>query len=1011
METSNLIGELVDKRFKIISQLGAGGFGAVYLADQQDMNRKVALKFVHVSASDDPELLARFEREGRIIAALDHKNIVRCYSYGLWRNKVPYLALEYLEGSTLRQLRENDSISWQKAFEYGIEICSALTELHSHNIVHRDLKPENIIVTSDGTLKLIDFGLVSIDGQKLTKTGKVVGSLLYLSPEQAYGAAAVPGSDLYSLGCVLYQLISGKPPFYSPVPLEILRLHAAEEPLELRPSLPELPKGVDRILRHALQKDASNRYSSAADFADDMRALLQNETLISAPVVVASIPMAPSKVKAILGAVVSAVLVIGFIALGAGYYQSNAGLQTEADKLSASIDDELQKSGLSDRGPYGKTYQFVGLEDLPDQSQLNESTRGLCTRQSVWQKQSEIRLANSSERYAHLDKAIALISNPNVSNDDRAAVLLTESYSWKEKYLSTARAVRWIDEARKVLSKPIQPPSLRQKLISANDDLVLYFEASVFYGIKHLLYDPIQNPGKKPRMFAAATRLENLLLPIVGQLNPDEDPVDPKRTSALSDYSVFLSGTGQSDKAIQLLQPYINSARVSDKNKAIIIQALVIARVASGDLDAAFKDLRESQALAHRLHNEKLWNSDFILLLVANAKETQRKQLALDALDVGVTLPLDTIVMNHLKAEKVTLLAAEKQTVRAIEELNGIDNVILQNTHYSAANLALSLADYFQIVRSFDEMGNQKEAISCAEKLLPLSKGTTEEPLYCRVLADVYLQQKRPDQAAILLKRGMDITAQTPSERWWFCSTLLNSLISRQQWNQADGMYACALEITAASDKPAQGLQYIWMAEKYELVPGKSRYATDCLKRALDAASGNEAYEQQVHELLFSHYARTNNIELAMKELSLSQAPGAAPLSEFERLMYLSNSLMDGKHVAESVSLRDGAIDLAKTKEEKLRVWYRQSYALITLKRYKDAEPLLREALAVNPADPRILYASSLFMFETGQKQQCRSLFQSLLKTPAADNFVIAVKKEHPNMYQYLASQGEIHRR
>lgn len=283
MQKLSPIGEVIDNKFKVTELLGEGGFGAVYLADHLGLDRKVAIKFAHEYSDDDVESIRRFEREGKILATLQHENIVNCYAHGLWRNRIPYLAFEYINGETLRQrLHKNGRLPWSECLEYGIQICRALTALHNKGIVHRDLKPENLIVTSDGTIKLIDFGLVAIDGQRLTRTGTVVGTLLYVSPEQAVGHPPTNASDIYSLGCVLYHLIAGCPPFDSLFAPEILRLHVFEHPPPLSQICPDIPSGVELIISHAMQKEANRRYFSADEFAEDMQDALKGKPIVVA---------------------------------------------------------------------------------------------------------------------------------------------------------------------------------------------------------------------------------------------------------------------------------------------------------------------------------------------------------------------------------------------------------------------------------------------------------------------------------------------------------------------------------------------------------------------------------------------------------------------------------------------------------------------------------------------------------------------------------------------------------
>jgi serine/threonine protein kinase len=276
MVTLSLIGQVIAGRFRIKSELARGGFGVVYTAEQEGLDRTVVVKFLLEDYLHDSEAQARFSREARIISGFDHKNIVSCYAGGLYNNKMPFLVFEYLEGQTLRDLLRKGPITWQRSFEIGRQVCEGLAHAHSAGIVHRDLKPENIFITDDDTIKILDFGLAHTNNQRLTATGTLLGTALYMSPEQSCAAAPRPQSDIYSLGCVLYESIAGRPPLSCDNPIGMLQLHNNEYPPQLAEEC-TVPQCVDKILFTAMAKDPDDRYEDAKAFGLDLAAAVTDE--------------------------------------------------------------------------------------------------------------------------------------------------------------------------------------------------------------------------------------------------------------------------------------------------------------------------------------------------------------------------------------------------------------------------------------------------------------------------------------------------------------------------------------------------------------------------------------------------------------------------------------------------------------------------------------------------------------------------------------------------------------
>jgi serine/threonine-protein kinase len=254
--------------YRIERLLGEGGMGKVYEAEERISGRRVALKVLRPELARSEPARRLFENEMSILARLDHKNVVRCLACAEVEGEL-VMALELLEGRTLRQLlHTDDALDWQRALGIVQQIASALVAAHEHDppIVHRDLKPENVMILDDGTVKVTDFGIAKVLAALGNATTHSVGTLQYMSPEQIDAAPIDARSDLYSLGLVLYELLTGRPPFESSSPRELLNMQCTKTP----PPLPEsvrraIPRGIERLLFELLQKSPDERPGSAAD--------------------------------------------------------------------------------------------------------------------------------------------------------------------------------------------------------------------------------------------------------------------------------------------------------------------------------------------------------------------------------------------------------------------------------------------------------------------------------------------------------------------------------------------------------------------------------------------------------------------------------------------------------------------------------------------------------------------------------------------------------------------------
>ena len=268
--SDSLIDTLFDGRYRIQRKLGAGGMADVYLAEDQELGRRVAIKILNSRHGNDDQFIERFRREAKNAAALNHPNIVSIYDRGEAEDTY-YIAMEYLDGRTLKELIVGRGAApINVAIEYARQILSALRFAHRHGIVHRDIKPHNVLVDGDGRVKVTDFGIARAGTSQMTETGSIVGTAQYLSPEQARGGEVDPRSDLYSLGVVLYELLTGKTPFEGETPVEIAMKHLSNTPQPPSKLRPDVPPELDMVVMRALAKNPNDRYQSADEMEGDL---------------------------------------------------------------------------------------------------------------------------------------------------------------------------------------------------------------------------------------------------------------------------------------------------------------------------------------------------------------------------------------------------------------------------------------------------------------------------------------------------------------------------------------------------------------------------------------------------------------------------------------------------------------------------------------------------------------------------------------------------------------------
>jgi eukaryotic-like serine/threonine-protein kinase len=297
-------GRLVADRYRLLTRVGSGGMADVWVADDEMLGRRVALKFLHERFAQDEQFVERFRREAHAAAGLQHQNVVGVYDRGDWEGR-HWIAMEYVEGASLKDLIVR-GLEIGEAVEIIRQVLAGARFAHERGIVHRDLKPQNVLVDADGRARVADFGIARAGASEITQTGSVVGTAQYLSPEQAQGKPVTAASDLYSIGVMLFETLTGRVPFEGESPVAVALMQVSERarpPSELNP---KVPRALDAVVLRALAKDPANRFSSADEFlsaldqaeADPSGAALDRTEAYAAAGLAAGPPLEPEEAAA-----------------------------------------------------------------------------------------------------------------------------------------------------------------------------------------------------------------------------------------------------------------------------------------------------------------------------------------------------------------------------------------------------------------------------------------------------------------------------------------------------------------------------------------------------------------------------------------------------------------------------------------------------------------------------------------------------------------------------------------
>jgi eukaryotic-like serine/threonine-protein kinase len=484
--------------YEILGELGRGGMGVVYKAQQVGLGRLVALKMILAGGHAREADLARFRTEGEAIARLQHPNNVQVYEVGDYEGK-PFFSLEFCPGGNLDRKLNGTPLPALEAARLVETLAGAMHAAHGRNVIHHDLKPANVLLAEDGTPKVTDFGLAKKveSGSGLTQPGAVMGTPSYMAPEQAQGRKAIgPAADVYALGAILYECLTGRPPFRGSTPLDTIVQVVADEPVRVRQLQPSCPRDLETICHKCLQKEPDRRYASAVELAEDLRRYQAGEPIVARPVGtvergvkwVRRNPVVASLAAAVLLVLVAGIVVSSYFVYTASEEAEEASRQAAAAKMQARRAEDARHAiqiDLALRARAERDYARVAalLNEMRPEYHDAWETRYI---RNLWLKEAPFPLRTF---IGHTGAILSVAFSPNskcvltVSADRTARLWDTETGQVKAVLKGASEAVAFSPDGKRVLTGSEDHTARLWDVETGQEKLALVGHTGIVYSV------------------------------------------------------------------------------------------------------------------------------------------------------------------------------------------------------------------------------------------------------------------------------------------------------------------------------------------------------------------------------------------------------------------------------------------------------------------------------------------------------------------------------------------------
>ena len=864
-----MIGETIS-HYKILEKLGEGGMGVVYKAQDTKLDRLVAIKFLPPHLTSDSVEKERFIHEAKAASALSHPNITTIHEIDEFEGQM-FMVMEYCEGKTLKQLIEQKTLSINKVLDLGIQVCEGLNAAHKKGVIHRDIKSDNIVITPENQVKIMDFGLAKLKGAaKLTTAGTTLGTAAYMSPEQASGAKVDLRSDVFSLGVVLYEMITGQLPFKGEHQAAIIYSIINETPEPLARYKANVPDGLQRIVGKALRKDVGTRYQSAADLIADLKEL-QQESITQAILSSKSTYQLSRKraFKPILTTglilLASAVLVVGYLLLRPIQFTHKPGVT------------------ISGRAGWQNSIAVLPFRDFsPDQDQeyfCDGMTDAIISKLSGLEELKVISMS-SAMRYKDPDRDIkkvgqeldvnAVLEGSIQKEDSRVRVsaqlinVADDAHLWSQTFDRELESIFAIQDE---ISQAIVDVMKIRLLGADKTSFVKRYTESIEAYNAYMQGRFLWNKRTEEHLMKAIEYFEKAV---------ELDPNYALAYAGLADaYSVLPSNIGYPvEEAIPKAKEAARQALELDDNLAEAHASLGLALKIEGDFESAEQEYLRAIKLNHGYAYAHYWYS---LLL----DDAGRDEEGLKELEIAFELdPVSVVILTNLSSKKAASgdwLKAEELIKRALEiepsrgvtytvygaglrQIGWVEEAI--QIYAKAIEMDQCCWDaYNALAYLYSHTGNFDKAIEVADKYVELAPSEADAH---DTRGDIYAYNGMLDQAIENYKKALEINPDF-GITWW---KLTGMYLFRGDYAKAENLINRRV---SSKDKNARSSASRRQAQML-LFQGKFEQALAVLDQGIAA---DKADQIQIDETLGKHVARffiyleKENLDLALKDLDI----------------------------------------------------------------------------------------------------------------------------------------------